>query len=255
MMRLLTVMAGFLKDAVSAVVYLALLVQGKKPDVVLVYHSVGATEPRADPFRLTVSPDNFRRHLGIIARSGRTVAVTFDDGYGDNFENAFPILKEAGIRAAFFITTDFINGAIDSSRFGGKGFRKRPLTWDEIKAMDRAGMEIGSHCLSHSRLAGLSEEAIMKEAGGSKRLIEEALGHTISAFSYPYGNAGSFNEATGRILKALGYQRVYTNIMGPDNSVSDPLRIHRIRIYSTDNGLRFTMKIAGAYAWVDRLLS
>lgn len=105
----------------------------------------------------------------------KPIVLSFDDGWRDQYEYAFPILKKHNLTATFFVFTNPI---------GRKGF----LTWDNLKEMRDAGMTIGSHSLSHPFLVRITDPAqLKKEVEGSKAVLEKELGITVSEFAYPFG--------------------------------------------------------------------
>lgn len=223
----------------------------RKRKVTLLYHSVGYINPKNDPYRINILPENFERHLKIIFRHRDNIEITFDDGYSNNFKNAFPLLKKNNLVATFFLITDFIDGKIESSDFGGKNFKEHPLTWNEVKIMDKAGIRFGSHSKTHPHLTNVTESQLIRELTDSKRRIEEVLGHQIDSFAYPFGNTDSFNSLIKKVLKEAKYNYAYTNIMGCYAEPKDKFSLRRVRIYREDGPLRLKMKIKGAYDWIE----
>lgn len=223
-----------------------------RENITLLYHSVGRIDPTDDPYRVNILPEDFEKHLKIISKYKGKIDITFDDGYGNNFENAFSLLKKYNLSALFFLVTDFIEGKFGSENLGGKNFKERPLTWNEVKIMDKAGMRFGSHSKTHRLLTSISEEEIKNELLDSKEQIEEVLGHGIDSFAYPFGGRSSFNDRIKALLKEARYNHAYTNIMGSNASnPGDNFALRRIRIYREDGPFRLRMKINGAYDWVD----
>lgn len=244
----------FLRDSISFLLYLLMAWKKREGTVVLVYHSVDRIDPSSDTYRINITPEKFEEHLKVILKSKECVRITFDDGYGNNFENAFPLLKRYGCTATIFLITDFIEGAIRSNVFCGEGLGLRPLTWEEIKAMDRAGIIIGSHTRSHPMLAALSRDAVREELLDSKQRIESMLGHPISSFSYPFGNSSSFNDLVMKAVAEAGYIYAYSNIMGVNiDDSQNRYSLRRVRIYSEDGTFRLKMKLRGAYDWIDKI--
>ena len=241
-----------IRDSVSFILYLFMVWKKRRGTVTLVYHSVGRVDPSNDTHRLNITPEKFEEHLKVISRSKDNIKITFDDGYGNNFENAFPLLTKYGRTAAIFIITDFIDGKMGSQNFCGENLELKPLTWEEIKIMDSSGITFGSHSRTHPALAALSGNAIKAELADSKERIERSLGHTIDDFAYPFGNRGSFNSMVMEIMAETGYKRAYANIMGiNEEGHKGNFSLKRVRIYSEDGPLKLKMKIKGAYDWVD----
>lgn len=247
------VMLSWLKDGVSLLVYLLRRPFAGKRPVVLVYHRIDRVPARADPWKLCVAPELFTRHMAFLKKEAVPCLVTFDDGYESVLTRAHPVLKEHGMPAAFFVVTDFIDGRLSMDRFFGPGHAPRALSWTQVRELVAFGLEVGSHSVTHRRLALLDEAQARAEAGLSKSRIEAMTSCAVRAFSYPFGDQRSLDEKTTAIVRQAGYEKAYTNILGPDNTAADPFRVHRVRIYTDDNILRFRLKVAGAYDWVERL--
>ncbi len=197
--------------------------------------------------KLSVSPQSFRRQIEFIVRKnikvisleqlvdmsvGRTVAITFDDGFLNNYFHAFPVLKEYGMPSTIFIITD---------RIGGDNY----VTWDQIREMAKNGVNIGSHTKSHRPLIELSEAEAREEIIGSKRTLEDALGMRIKAFSYPLG---AFNDEIIDIVKRAGYSSACATNPPAKYKGTDPFSLRRIKITRTsDNLFLFSLKVSGYY--------
>jgi len=246
-------MLGVIKDIVSFFLYLAVCPFFKNKNAVLVYHAVDHIARCDDPHKLNVDPELFEKHLAFLKKRKERFLLTFDDGYKSIFQNAFPLIRKHGIKGIVFLTTDYLDGKISLDKFFDNRFSPVPLTWEEVREISDAGFEIGSHSLTHRNMAELDEETAYRELALSKERIFDMTGSVTSSFSYPFGHAQSFTARTIQILRRLGYTRAYSNILGMNNSLKEPFMIRRIRIYSNDTMLRFKMKIAGAYNWVDRV--
>jgi peptidoglycan/xylan/chitin deacetylase (PgdA/CDA1 family) len=245
----------FLKELISFLIYaIGQPFRTPKP-VVLVYHAVDALPAAADPLKLAVAPELFACQMEELARRRLDCTVSFDDGHESVLTRAWPVLEKHRLRSILFIATDYIDGGIKFDGHFAPSHRPTPLRWEQIRQLAAAGMEMGSHSKTHRRMTSLEETQMLEEALGSRERIRRMTGRNVEAFSYPFGDIQSFDEKTEAALRQAGYRKAYTNIMGPDNSVSEPLRIRRIRVYRTDTLFRFRMKIAGAYNWTDRLLA
>lgn len=115
------------------------------------------------------------RNQGRI--DGRIAAVTFDDGWRDNYEHAFPILQKLGIPATFFIVSGEMAGVSPSLR----------MTPAMLRDLVDAGMEIGGHSRSHPNLAALPDDALDGEIHGCREDLTEAIGKPVRFFAYPGG--------------------------------------------------------------------
>ena len=109
------------------------------------------------------------------------ISLTFDDGFYSHYKNVFPLLKEKGINATFYIATNYVG-------------KKDYMNIRHIKKLSRYGNEIGSHSKSHSRLTDLSETRIQEEILYSKEKLEKLLKEEINSFASPYGEANDITH-------------------------------------------------------------
>jgi len=183
---------------------------------VLMYHSISAsTAP--DPHRLRVHPDRLDRHLRLLRRlglrgvgltellraqqagtAGGLVALTFDDGYTDFLEHAVPLLQRHGMRATLYVVAGQLGGANEWDT----GPRLPVMGPDQVRAVAAAGHEVGSHTMSHARLAGAAPATLVEEIAGSRRVLQEVLQQEVAGFCYPYG---AFDPAAADAVQAAGY--------------------------------------------------
>lgn len=133
----------------------------------------------------------FEEGVSVPAKS---VVLTFDDGYEDNYKNAYPILKEYGFKASIFMIT----GSID---------KKSYLTSSELKELDENGISIESHTVTHCKLQELSYDEQLKEFKNSKETLEKLLNKKVIYAAYPYG---SYNKDTIKAAKDAGYTMAFT---------------------------------------------
>ena len=167
-------------------------VHGKiEPLISLCFHEV--LDSPKDP--LAITPEHFRALIREIKSKGytfidandlvkikngelkqpqRAIMLGFDDGYKDNYLNAYPILREEGAKATFFL----ISGEIS---------HKNRMTYADIEEMIRGGMAIGSHTVSHRKLSALSDEEVFKELNDSKFALEHDFGVSVNSIAYPGG--------------------------------------------------------------------
>ncbi len=165
---------------------------------VLMYHEIA--DIAATPSRLAVSPDVFADQLAYLRDAGfnaitagalsailadgagdlpeRPVVLTFDDGYGDFYSQAMPLLKQHGFTGTLFMTTGWI---------GKEGEKKRMLNWRELAEAEQAGIEIGAHTCKHPQLDQLPENLMREELYVSKSLLEDNLGLKVPGLAYPFG--------------------------------------------------------------------
>lgn len=167
---------------------------------ILMYHSVGTSASQEIGAGLyCVSVTNFREQMQEVhspqSMIHNKVTVTFDDGLEDNYTNAYPILREFGLKAYFFILV---------GRVGTRGY----MNWQQILELKDGGMIIGSHGMSHRILTGLSDEELDYELGESKKVLENSLGKSVDYFSIPRGFC---NKMVIEKAKKTGYKTVFTS--------------------------------------------
>ena len=145
--------------------------------------------------------------------TGRFV-LSFDDGHRSDYSVVFPRLQERGWPGCFFIVAGLV---------GESGM----LGWRELREMAAAGMEIGSHSLTHPFLHRSSPDEIRHEFGESKRILEDGLGQEVTLASLPRGSAA---PGMGALMAALGYRAFCTSEPGLVTPASDALALPRIAI-------------------------
>ncbi|SMC56281.1 Polysaccharide deacetylase [Papillibacter cinnamivorans DSM 12816] len=141
------------------------------------------------------------------------VLITFDDGYADNYQTAWPILRQHGFTAAFFIVTDYVGP-----------YR---ISWEQLKELSQAGISIGSHSVSHRDLSALTRKQQEEELEVSRQLLEDNLGIPLRAFCYPYGK---YNKTTMKLLGNLEYRMGFTTRPGRVHAGDDLFQLRRIYI-------------------------
>ena len=134
------------------------------------------------------------------------VALTFDDGWVDNYTHALPVIRELKVPAAFFVTTSHIHQAVaDSAR----------MSLDQLKELLRCGMTIGSHSRTHPNLLEAPEAQAKEQIAGSKADLEQALGTRIDLFAYPYG---AHHRAQVNLVREAGYSAAFSAGGGAQNT-------------------------------------
>lgn len=211
---------------------------------IIMYHNV---QSYARPNPNSVSPENFVRQMSYLKEHGfqvislaeliegikagrsfsrKNVVITFDDGYENNYQYGFAILKKFGYPATIFVISDLV---------GQAGY----LTWEEIKEMQKFKIDVGGHTRRHAYLPDIPTEKQQDEIAGSKRILEENLGWTVSTMSYP---SGGFNEQIKDIAKQAGYVGACTTNRGHERSNKDVYELKRIRLSDKDQ--------ADSYLWI-----
>lgn len=248
-------MVHLIKDIASLVFYGCTrhFFDPRDKELVLAYHSVGGNWP-GDKYKMDISRSCFERQIGCLPRlKFKRLIITFDDGFDNFFNLAFPVISKYNNKVIIFITTGFIDKDVPSSVFY-PGLIANPLSWSQIREISDAGVEIGSHTITHPKLPCLDKKKAYIEISDSKKIIEDRIGKEVKSFAYPYGSRGSFNDSIKSMVVSAGYERAYANIMGFNAPDSDSFELKRVRVYDDDNIFRFKMKVRGAYNWVDRFL-
>jgi peptidoglycan/xylan/chitin deacetylase (PgdA/CDA1 family) len=224
------------KRVLAGAGWTALRALGRRPDdpriAVIIYHSAGGGARLSfDPTQLDAHFHAIRRRFSRIATIGElaalpaagagtwTAAITFDDGFADNYDFVLPLLERHRLKATFFICTGFVDGLCD---IGGR--RKsyaglKPMRWDQVRRLAAAGMEIGAHTVSHPLLARLCAREQEGEMVASKERLEDQIGRPVASFAIPYGNRGTYTPETlalaARHFRACCTTRFSTNPAEP----------------------------------------
>jgi peptidoglycan/xylan/chitin deacetylase (PgdA/CDA1 family) len=225
---------------------------------ILMYHHIADPPPDADPIRqdLSVSPQAFEAQLRYLVGAGyqpiplrdliyhltlgaplpeKPIILTFDDGYEDNYTNAYPLLKKYGFVGTFFIVTE----PVDKGRAGY-------MSWAQIEIMSTHGMEIGAHSYTHPDLRGKSVDYIIWQAVGSKEAIEGRIQQRVRFFSYP---SGRYDEQVVNVLHSADFWGAVTIETGTRQSSRQPFELQRIRVQGRDNLKTFALKLKLNLDW------
>jgi len=234
---------------------------------ILMYHSISSIPDKVfhPYFQTNTDPGTFFRQMEWLANNNyRTIplnmleeeikypihdrnkpfVITFDDGFKDFLENAFPILNLFNFTATVFLPTGFI---------GQRWMGKDCLTWKEVRALQSEGIEFGSHTVSHPKLHRLSHKLLHQEIENSKKAIEHATGQKVVTFSYPYAFPQedlAFIEVIGRILSDQGYTLGVSTRIGRVSVLDDMRFLKRIPINMNDDSILLRAKMEGGYDWV-----
>jgi peptidoglycan/xylan/chitin deacetylase (PgdA/CDA1 family) len=159
----------------------------------------------------------------------RSIAVTFDDGWKDNYINAFPILQRLGITATIFLVPSCLGRTTDTVTAEGEGPREH-LSLDDVREMAAAGIEMGSHTMNHCLLDRADDPVIEAEVTGAKNFIEDLVQRECTAFAYP---AGFFTPAAKEIVRRAGHTVAFSTHYGPADE-NDLLALNRVEIFRRD---------------------
>jgi peptidoglycan/xylan/chitin deacetylase (PgdA/CDA1 family) len=150
----------------------------------------------------------------------RPVVITIDDGYRDNYENGFPVLREFGLTATIFLATGFIDQ-------GNEAY----MSWDMIEEMAAAGVRFEPHSKSHLDMRDRDRDFLIYEILGSMETIAAHIGYQPRYFAYP---SGRYDEAVIQVLRELNFWGAVTTYGGKWHGFEDRYEWTRLRIrYNT----------------------
>jgi peptidoglycan/xylan/chitin deacetylase (PgdA/CDA1 family) len=169
----------------------------------------------------------------------RGLAITFDDGWKDNYQNAFPILRELEIKATIFLISSCVGQVSMKAQSEGESGRPH-LSLEEIQEMSRYGIEFGSHTVNHKLLHQVSPSEVNEEVVESKKAIEGFLNRPCKVFAYP---GGHFNEEARAAVANAGYIAGFTTNYGDDER-PDLFALNRTEILRRDRFIyQFARKV------------
>lgn len=203
--------------------------------LVLMYHRVLDDVPQEVEPGMYVTSGTFECHLRYLAAHHDVVGldalhewllgrrqfdrvpcvITFDDGWGDNYTHAFPLLQKYDLSATVFLVTDLIGTSA-------------MLDWDQVRRMESAGIEFGSHTASHPTLATIDEQLVRDELSRSRERLTLEVRQPSRWFCYP---KGSYNALTLEITREY-YVGALTTDEGPVAMGDDVYRIRRIGVHN-----------------------
>ena len=228
----------------------------------------------------SVAAKQFRRHLAYFfqtyevvsldqlaeaLRHGHSVdgwlAITFDEGFKDNAEIAAPLLREFGLTACFFVTTDFVS--LDPGdraaylRFARVHFRRPDvlpaMTWDDLHTLHNQGFAIGSHTRSHRNLAVLPRQEAVVEIFGSLRDIEKHICESPVHFAWPFGGVQHFSESLRQYVREAGYATCCSAVRGINTKHTSPYALWRDHVEPDWPLVLVRFFLEGGYDWVRHL--
>jgi len=220
---------------------------------ILMYHSIGDNENfftvRADEFarQMKYLKDNKYQVISLsklveILESDqilpkKTIVLTFDDGYQDNYNNAFPILKEHNFPAAIFLASGLVSREITNRQ----NISLPLLSWEQIQEMHDSGLvDFEPHTVNHIRLHQVDIDEAEKEIVDSKREIEQRLNKKCPFFCYP---GGRYNKEIIDVLKNNEFKAARSTINGYVQKGDNPFELKKVPVRSTASFFLFKLKI------------
>jgi peptidoglycan/xylan/chitin deacetylase (PgdA/CDA1 family) len=219
---------------------------------ILVYHSIAPTHPgqSTEQRLLDVDTATFRQQMLYLVANKYTVvplgavvdaiqghgsvppnsvAITFDDGWLSQFDNALPILEQLHFTATFFIITHQVG---EGALFMGLG---------DLKALQREGMTIASHTRTHPDLDKVSDAQLRDEVAGSRQDLQKMLGAAPDLIAYPYG---AWSKHVASVVQGAGYRAARALGGGIANTAGDRYALHSV--LATDDMAAFERDLRGS---------
>ena len=210
--------------------------------LVLCYHSIRSRERFVAHMRVlaergypVLSMGQFTEWLnGLKPVRTPAVLLTFDGGYRDQLENAVPALQGFKFPATFFPVSDYLDDEVAD----GTMMRR-----NDLLDLAKSGYTIGCHTHTHPDLTGLSVAEIQREVSGSKQILEDILGHRVSAFCYPYG---ACNSRVASVVRQSGLDVGFTVDLGGVSVGDDPYELKRVPVLGDPTSGEFSAYLSGA---------
>ena len=213
---------------------------------ILTYHRVlaGTPDKTADPHRIAVSQQQFRRHLAWLKRLGfrtlrlddyvrtlrrgqepppRTFAITFDDGYEDVLTRGLPVLQEFGFTATVFAVAGELAGV---NRWDDGD--ERLMSAVQYRQWAHAGMSVGAHTCRHAHLTRIDADEARREIADSKHQLEEAIAQPVPLFAYPYGE---YSDAVEALVRDAGFEAAFATDRAPVDHAEQLYHLRRAVIF------------------------
>jgi peptidoglycan/xylan/chitin deacetylase (PgdA/CDA1 family) len=227
---------------------------------ILLYHRI-APDGAAARARYRVTPEAFEEQLRFLRDSGyhtprlgewlraletkeplpgRAVLFTFDDGYRDFAEHAWPLLRRHGFSALVFLVADAVGGLNQWDEAYGE--RLPLLGWEEIRRLCSEGLELGSHTATHRPLTALSATEVVREVARSRAVLTRGLGAPVEAIAYPHG---AIDEVVRHLTGACGYRSGLTTRPARSGFDDPPLALPRLEVRGDASFADFVALLGG----------
>jgi peptidoglycan/xylan/chitin deacetylase (PgdA/CDA1 family) len=217
---------------------------------VLMYHGIDKHTKDKKRNKWIVKPEDFDMQMRWLYNNGwhsfkvselvsmtnipkKSFVITFDDGFMDNYTNAFPVLKKYNFKATVYLVPNKTKNSWEGDR--------ALLNNTQIQEMQNSGLvEFGSHTMSHKNLLTLISDEVVKELKDSKKEIENITKKECKTFAYPYGK---LNDKIVESVKNVGYASAVIVQRGFFDKNDDIFKIKRIGILGTECFFDFYLKI------------
>ena len=214
--------------------------------VVVAFHRIQEAPPSDT---LSIDPDMFERLCRVFRQRFRVVplgelldrhergcsldrhlAITFDDGYRDNFVNARPVLEQLSLPATFFVVSEWVGSAVLPWWDRDAAVRHPLMSWDEIATLAAKGFEIGAHTRTHVDLGQVGGTEAWEEIAGSRRDLEHRVQSRVDLFACPYGGRDNLAPANRELVRAAGFRCCCSCYGGITLAGTDPFHLPRVPI-------------------------
>jgi len=227
---------------------------------IMMYHMIADQLPNEKKSGLRVSPEMFEKHLEYFSDNGwrfikmseldkfkndsKIVAITFDDGYLDNYTKALPLLKKYNACATLYLVIDRHNNdwSIKKNPKHDSGVlaSEEKLSDQQIQEMLDSGVfELGGHTISHPYLPHISIDVKKHEMLECKNILESTFNTKVSSFAYPFG---IYNAEDIEIIETSNFESAVTTDEGVVNS-NKPFELKRIKASGKDNFFAFKLRV------------
>ena len=226
---------------------------------ILMYHQV-SENPHPSFLKYTVTPKMFESQMKVLKmlgfktitfdqltayREGRgklprkPVIVTFDDGLTESIEHSVPVLENMGFTAVYYMPTNYM-GIKSSWMVPEINAEFQIVDWPTVRELDSRGFEIGAHTMNHPWLNRITPEECYKELEGSRKRLEDFLGHEVRHIAYPFG---AHNETVKIIAAETGYYTACTTEPYIANMSDNMFSLPRLNIGMEETLLDFLIRI------------
>lgn len=233
------------------------------PKTALMLHSIAVPESREEA-SYYISPRRFHRLMNCLHLAGykaatlsewlhdevpeKHVLITFDDAYDDLYCELLPLVIERQYKPVIYVVADRIGASNIWDQASGLCARNL-LTLDQIREMQKYGVEFGSHSLTHPRLTEVTDAQLQCEVRDSKLKLEDLLGVEITSFAYPFGGV---DRRVHSAVAAAGYKLAFTTIPG-SNWWNDPLCQKRADVNNSTSVIDFAIQLRTGYDFIQSI--
>lgn len=217
-------MKRYIKHQVGALIFASQFAEVllRHAAVVVAFHRVHDSR---DSTGLTITTTSFAQYCRFFSERFRVVplhelvtrleqqlpvggylAITFDDGYRDNYQYAAPLLRSLSLPATFFVVSDWIGSDVVPAWDRASGLVHSWMNWSEVRALHDMGFTIGAHTQTHVDLGRIGPDEADREIRGAKSELEDRLSAPVDLFAYPFGGRANIAEPNRGLLRANGFR-------------------------------------------------